>query len=102
MHFNKKLPMEVYAMEPRMKTFIENDAGAVQFVARYDETVASPEVQQSYMDWVIADFRERSLRKGAWLEGVESVARNMLKKNCDVQMIMECTNLTKEQIDSLR
>ena len=103
-------------MEPRMKTSAENDAGAAQFVTRYGEAAASPVVQQAYKDWIIADFRDRSLRKGAWLEGFDEgvdkgvdkgvakakTAMKMLENGRSIEMIMEDTGLTKEQIDSLR
>jgi hypothetical protein len=69
MRFNKRLPEEVYAMEPRMKEFVEGDAGAAQFVARYGEATASPEVRQAYEDWVLADFREMNMLQGAYDEG---------------------------------
>jgi predicted transposase YdaD len=69
MHFNKKLPEEVYAMEPMIKEFVESDAGAGQFIARYGEATASPVVRQAYQDWVLADFRERSMLQGARDEG---------------------------------
>jgi hypothetical protein len=52
-------------MEPRIKKIVENDAGAAQFVARYEEAAASPAVRQAYQDWVLADFRERSILQGA-------------------------------------
>jgi hypothetical protein len=32
MHFNNRLPAEVYAMEPGIKEFVESDPGAEQFV----------------------------------------------------------------------
>jgi hypothetical protein len=65
MHFNKKLPKEVFELVPEIKKFVENDTGAAQFVARYDEASASPAVRQAYQDWVLADFRERSMLQGA-------------------------------------
>ncbi|MDR0765251.1 MAG: hypothetical protein LBE65_06660 [Synergistaceae bacterium] len=54
---------------PEEKTVISSDAGAAQFVARYGETVASPVVRQAYEDWVLADFRERSMSQGARADG---------------------------------
>ncbi|MDR1204811.1 MAG: hypothetical protein LBL26_04930 [Peptococcaceae bacterium] len=71
MHFNKKLPKEVFELLPEIKKFVENDAGAAQFVARYDEASASPAVRQAYQDWILADFRERSMRQGARDEGMK-------------------------------
>jgi hypothetical protein len=69
MHFNKKLPKEVFEMIPEIEKFVERDAGAAQFVARYDEVSASPAVRQAYQDWILADFRERSMLQGARDEG---------------------------------
>jgi flagellar biosynthesis/type III secretory pathway protein FliH len=71
MHFNKKLPTEVADMEPKMREFIENDAGAAQFVDRYGEAAASPEIQQTYWDWLMADFREQGIIQGARMLGLE-------------------------------
>jgi hypothetical protein len=117
MHFNKKLPREVFEMEPRMGEFAANDMGATQFVTRYSEVAASPAVQQAYHEW-IADFREMSIIQGARMEGheqglkeglkqgieqgLEKAARRMLKKGRSVETIMEDIGLTREQIDSLR
>jgi hypothetical protein len=102
MHFNKKLPKEVFDMEPRIREFTESNAGAAQFISRYGEVTASPVVQQAYQDWVLADFREASIMKGARMEGVEETARRMLKNGRNVEMIMEDTGLTREQVESLR
>jgi hypothetical protein len=65
MHFNKKLPKEVFELAPEIKKFVENDAGAAQFIDRYNEAAASPAVRQAYEDWILADFRERSMLQGA-------------------------------------
>jgi hypothetical protein len=106
MHFNKKLPEEVYAMEPRIKEFVESDAGAAQFVARYDQATASPEVRQAYEDWVLADFRERSMLQGARDEGVTegifTVAKNAIAMNMPISQIEQLTGLTRAQIEELR
>jgi hypothetical protein len=102
MHFNKKLPSEVFDMEPRIKKFTENDAGAAQFVSRYGEATASPEVQQAYYDWMLADFRELSIMQGVRMEAIEGIARNMLQKGWDIEKIMEGTGLTREQVESLQ
>jgi hypothetical protein len=110
MHFNKKLPKEVFAMEPKMREFIESDAGAAQFVARYGEAVASPTIRQAYKDWVIADFRERSMLWGARSEGRKEgreegrleIAKKLLKNNVPIDEIMEYTNLSRERIEALR
>jgi hypothetical protein len=121
MHFNKKLPMEVFKMEPRMGAFAENDIGAAQFVARYGEVTASEAIQQAYREW-IADFRDMSIIQGARMEGheqglkegleqgleqglkegLEEAARRMLKKGRSAETIMEDIGLTREQVDSLR
>jgi hypothetical protein len=68
-------------MEPRIKAFVESDAGAEQFIARYAEAVASPEVRQAYDDWVIADFRERSLLEGARMQGRAELEGVVADKN---------------------
>jgi hypothetical protein len=106
MHFNKKLPKEVFDMEPRIREFTENNAGAAQFISRYGEVTASQEVQQAYQDWVLADFREMSIMQGLRMEGIEQgiekVARNMLQLGMSVDVIMAATDLTREQVESLR
>jgi hypothetical protein len=106
MHFNKKLPKEVFDMEPRIREFTENNAGAAQFISRYGEVTASPDVQQAYQDWILADFREMSIIQGARMEGIEQglieAARRMLKKGRSIETIMEDIGLTKEQLDSLQ
>jgi predicted transposase/invertase (TIGR01784 family) len=117
MHFNKKLPWEVSKMEPRMKKFIENDAGAAQFVARYDEAAASPVIQRAYWDWFIAELRERSMLQGARSEGLEEglekglekgreeerliLAKKLLKRNRPIEEIIEDTGLSRERIEAL-
>jgi hypothetical protein len=106
MHFNKKLPKEVFKMDPRIREFTEDNAGAAQFVSRYGEVSASPAVQQAYQDWVLADFREASIMRGVRMEAeeelLEKVARNMLNKGWNVETIAEGTGLTREYIESLR
>jgi hypothetical protein len=106
MHFNKRLPEEVYAMEPGIKNFVEGDAGAAQFVARYDEITASPAVRQAYQDWVLADFRERSMLQGARDEGkIEerfTIAKNAIAMNMSIDQIEQLTGLTRVQIEELR
>jgi hypothetical protein len=102
MHFNKKLPEEVYAMEPRIKEFVDGDAGAAQFIARYDEATASPTVRQAYQDWVLADFRERSLLQGARDEGIKVVARNAIAMKMSISQIEQLTGLTRAQIEELK
>jgi hypothetical protein len=106
MHFNKKLPKEVYEMEPRIKAFVERDEGAAQFVARYDEAAASPAVRQAYEDWILADFRERSLLQGARDEGITEgiiiVAKNAITMNMPISQIEQLTGLTKAQIEELQ
>jgi hypothetical protein len=122
MHFNRKLPKEVFAMEPRMREFIESDAGAAQFVARYGEAAASPMIQKAYRDWVIADFRERSIIQGARSEGhAEGLkegldkghekgfdeatlifAKELLKDNVSVIDVIKYTKLPHEKIEALR
>ncbi|MDR1247057.1 MAG: PD-(D/E)XK nuclease family transposase [Clostridiales Family XIII bacterium] len=110
MHFNKKLPKEVFAMEPEMREFVESDAGAAQFVDRYSEATASPVIRQSYRDWVLADFRERSMLQGARSEGREEgreegrleIAKKLLKNNVPINKIIEYTELSLEKIETLR
>ncbi|MDR1508515.1 MAG: Rpn family recombination-promoting nuclease/putative transposase [Synergistaceae bacterium] len=118
MHFNKKLPEEVYAMEPRMKEFVESDAGAAQFIARYGEAAASPAVRQAYEDWVLADFRERSMLKGARDEGIVegekrgekrgeskrsfAIAKNAIDMKMSISQIEQLTGLTRAQIEELQ
>jgi predicted transposase/invertase (TIGR01784 family) len=130
MHFNKKSPKEVSKMQPRMKKFIENDAGAAQFVARYDEAAASPVIQRAYWDWFIDEFRERSMLQGARSEGLEEgldkgrkeglkegldkghdkgfdeatllFAKKLLKRNRPIEEIIEDTGLSHEIIEALR
>jgi hypothetical protein len=105
MHFNKKLPKEVYEMEPRIKAFVESDAGAAQFVARYDEAAASPAVRQAYEDWILADFRERSLLQGAREEGKEeeriAIAKNAIAMNLSISQVEQLTGLSKAEIEEL-
>jgi hypothetical protein len=110
MHFNKKLPKEVCAMESKIKEFVESDAGAAQFVARYDDAAASPAVRQAYQDWVIADFRERSMLQGARNEGRNEgrnersveIAKNALAMNMPISQIEQLTGLSRGQIEELR
>jgi hypothetical protein len=118
MHFNKRLPEEVYAMEPRIKEFVESDAGAAQFIARYGEAAASPAVRQAYEDWVLADFRERSMLQGAQDEGRAKgkaegkaegraerdfeVVKNAIAMKLSISQIEQLTGLTKAQIEELR
>jgi hypothetical protein len=102
MHFNKKLPEEVYAMEPRIKECVESDAGATQFIARYDEAAASPAVRQAYEDWILADFREKSLLQGARDEGIKAVAKNAIAMKMSISQIEQLTGLTRAQIEELR
>jgi predicted transposase/invertase (TIGR01784 family) len=101
MYFNKKLPSEVFDMEPRIREFAENNA---------DEATASPKVLQSPYDQFLADFREMSIMQGLKMEaieqgikqGIEGVARRMLKNGRSIEMIMEGTGLTREHVESLR
>jgi hypothetical protein len=114
MHFNKKLPEEVYAMEPRIKEFVESDAGASQFIARYDEAAASPAVRRAYEDWVLADFRERSLLQGARDEGRKegkiegkkeerfAIAQNAIAMRMSISQIEQLTGLSEAQIEELQ
>jgi hypothetical protein len=118
MHFNKKLPGEVYAMEPRIKEFVESDAGAAQFIARYDEAAASPIVRRAYEDWVLADFRERSMLQGARDEGrregeitgrrdgkIEerfTIAKNAIAMEMPISQIEQLTGLTGTEIEKLQ
>jgi hypothetical protein len=105
MHFNKNLPEEVYAVEPKIREFVDSDAGAAQFVERYDEVTASPAVRQAYQDWVFADFRERSMLQGARdegkAEGMTLVAKNAIAMNMSISQIEELTGLTRAQIEEL-
>jgi hypothetical protein len=105
---------EVYAMEPRIKEFVEGDAGASQFIARYDEAAASPAVRRAYEDWVLADFRERSLLQGARDEGrIEgekdgkkeerfAIAKNAIAMKMSISQIEQLTGLTGAQIEKLQ
>jgi predicted transposase/invertase (TIGR01784 family) len=122
MHFNKKLPKEVIDMEPKMREFIENDAGAAQFVDRYGEAAASPEIQQTYWDWFMAEFREQGIIQGAKMQGREEgreegrkegreemreedrleFAKKLLKRNRPIEEIIEDTELSRERIEALR
>jgi hypothetical protein len=126
MHFNKKLPEEVCAMEPSMKKFVEGDAGARQFLERYGEAAASPEVRQAYHDWVVADLRERGMMQGAreegleeglekglekgreegrkegLKEGLEETARKAIAMKMSTGQIERLTGLTRAEIDDLR
>jgi hypothetical protein len=102
MHFNKKLPKEVIDMEPKMRDFIESDAGAAQFVERYGEAAASPAIRQSYWDWMMADFREQGMLQGAISKGLEKVAKKLLKRNRPIEEIIEDTGLPREIIEALR
>jgi hypothetical protein len=118
MHFNKRLPEEVYAMEPRIKEFAESDAGAAQFIARYGEATASPAVRQAYEDWVLADFRERSMLQGARDEGMAegitkgkaegikegcfAIAKNVIAMQMPISQIERLTGLTRAQIEELQ
>ncbi|MDR1137936.1 MAG: hypothetical protein LBK91_06395 [Synergistaceae bacterium] len=110
MHFNKKLPEEVYVMEPMIKEFVESDTGATQFIARYDEAAASPTIRQAYEDWALADFRERSLLKGAREDGViegekkerVAIAKNAIAMKMPTGQIEQLTGLTGVQIEELR
>jgi hypothetical protein len=110
MHFNKKLPEEAYAMEPRLKEFVESDAGAAQFIARYGEAAASPAVRQAYEDWVLADFRERSMLQGARDEGIAegetkrsfAIAKNAIAMKMPVSQIEQLTGLARAQIEELQ
>ena len=101
MHFSKKSVEEVYAMETKMKDFVQNDAGAKQFVERYDEAVVNPAVRQAYHDWMIADFRERSILQGARLTVVLEIAKNMINRGRPLDEIVEDTGLTIEQVSSI-
>jgi hypothetical protein len=106
MHFNKKLPKEVYAMESKIKEFVERDAGAAQFVARYDEVTASPTVRQAYQDWILADFRERSMLQGAHDNGRNErsveIVKNAITMNMSISQIEQLTGLTRAQIEELQ
>jgi hypothetical protein len=106
MHFNQKLPEEVYKMEPKIKEFVERDAGAKQFVARYGEATASSEVRQAYHDWILADFRERSILQGAWDKGKKeerfAIAKNAIAMHMSTGEIEQLTGLTGAQIEELR
>lgn len=41
-------------------------------------------------------------RKEGRREGKKSVAKNMLEKGKDIELIIECTGLTKEEIENLK
>jgi hypothetical protein len=86
MHFNKKLPKEVFDMEPRIREFTERNAGASQFISRYGEVTASPAVQQAYQDWVLADMREASIMRGAKMEGFEEGVEKGIEKGIGIGM----------------
>ncbi|MDR1580839.1 MAG: hypothetical protein LBS35_10825 [Synergistaceae bacterium] len=93
-------------MEPRIKEFVDSDAGAAQFVARYDEATAIPSVRQSYEEWVLADFRERSMLQGARDEGKAearvAVAKNAIAMKMPISQIEQLTGLTGAQIEELQ
>jgi predicted transposase/invertase (TIGR01784 family) len=92
------------------KEFVENDAGAAQFIARYDQATASPAVRQAYEDWVLADFRERSMLQGARdegradgvKEGIFATAKNAVAMNMPISQIEQLTGLTRAQIEELQ
>lgn len=44
----------------------------------------------------------REGRKEGRREGKKSVAKNMLEKGKDIELIIECTGLTKEEIENLK
>ncbi|MDR1085932.1 MAG: PD-(D/E)XK nuclease family transposase [Deltaproteobacteria bacterium] len=118
MHFNKKMPLEVYAMEPKIKEFVNRDPGAEQFVDRYGQVAASPEARKAYHDWMIAEFRERSLLLGAEKIGIEKgieigieigieqaqikMVKNALARQMPIEQIELITGLTRTEIEELQ
>jgi hypothetical protein len=90
------------------------NAGAAQFIARYGEATASPAVRQAYEDWVLADFRERSMLKGARDEGMAegiakgntekcfAIAKNAIAMKMPISQIEQLTGLTRAQIEALQ
>jgi len=102
MHYNHRFPEEVCSMEPKIKAFVEGDAGASQYVSRYSEVTADATVKQAYRDWVLADFRERGIIRGAQLQASRAIAKKLLAQGDAVEKISEATGLTAEQIEALR
>ncbi|MDR1085931.1 MAG: hypothetical protein LBP22_14025 [Deltaproteobacteria bacterium] len=80
-------------MEPKIKKIVDRDQGAEQFVGRYHQVAASPEARKAYHDWMIAEFRERSLLLGAektgFKIGIEQAQIKMVKNAAARQMPVE-------------
>ncbi|MDR1622216.1 MAG: hypothetical protein LBS00_07565, partial [Synergistaceae bacterium] len=86
------------------------------------EATASPAVRQAYQDWVLADFRERSLLQGARDEGKAegitegitqgitqgitkerfAIAKNAIAMKMPISQIELLTGLTRTQIEELQ
>ena len=83
-------------------------------MARYGEAAASPGVRQAYHDWILADFRERSMLKGARDEGIIegekigkkegtfAIAKNAIAMKMSISQIKQLTGLAEAQIEELR
>ncbi len=58
------------------------------------------------MNSVILDWNEKSCFKAGEKEGAKNksieIAKNMLKKNLDINLIIELTGLTKEELKKLK
>jgi predicted transposase/invertase (TIGR01784 family) len=79
MHFNSRLPEEIFAMEPRLRKFVDDDRGAGQFVNRYSEVISSPEVQEAFKAW-ISDFHDNSVLAGEREVGIKEGMEKGMKK----------------------
>jgi predicted transposase/invertase (TIGR01784 family) len=105
-------------MEPELESFVKNNEGAAQFVNRLrDYWAPDPEIRMAYMHWKLERLSRATERRGIEEEleqgiqkGIEqgyqktklAIAKNMLDKGLDIDMIARMTSLTKKQIKALR
>ena len=121
-HAEGKSLKEVVDMSKALQDYALQDPGFKQFCERYNIVSQDPQTQRQYVSWVNDIMREAGIKEAAWLsgekegvrkgiqkgirkgkiEGIETVAINMLKKNHAVQFVADLTNLTVEEVETLK
>ena len=96
-------------MEPELKSFEAADSAFAQFVNSYALANADRETRRQYNRWRLDEgFRKMELKAERFegkaegiIEGVSSVAINLLKMNLPIEQIIAATSLTREEIAAL-
>ncbi|MCL1986468.1 MAG: PD-(D/E)XK nuclease family transposase [Firmicutes bacterium] len=109
-HIQGKTIEEVLKMQPKLKTFAEEDEGYQQFCDRFDYFSATPEERNRFVGWQLGTMRHEGMLDAARQEGVEigieqraiSTATKMLSRGVDIDDIILYTDLSLETILSLK